>query len=330
MEAVFTECVDEFKSAGGTVLLSSHILAEVEGLCDRVSIIRNGRTVETGTLAELRHLTRTSIRAELASPPTGLDALPRRARPRRSRTTGSRFEVDTDAPRRGPAGARRPRASARLTSQPPTLEELFLRHYGDEVAARMTGALTGTGHPAAHVRPAGPVDGPVVHPRGDRPLLVAGGERRRPLHDAGGVRPGRRQHGGQRGLHRDDRPGARPEHDRRPGDLAVDRVRRDPDRADGDVPGRPAHPRRGGVRPRRAAPLGRGRPPGSDDRGAAADRGGQRLVGALRDRQPDRLRPGHGGRASPWAWASGSAGWPSARWRCWPPSSPPRPAPCTA
>ena len=62
--------------SGRTVLLSSHILAEVEALCDRVSIIRAGRTVESGTLAELRHLTRTSIMAELAKPPAGLDDLP--------------------------------------------------------------------------------------------------------------------------------------------------------------------------------------------------------------------------------------------------------------
>src|SRR5918992_5124598 len=66
MEAVFQDCVREVKHEGRTVLLSSHILAEVEALCDRVSIIRLGRTVETGTLAELRHLTRTSIAAELA------------------------------------------------------------------------------------------------------------------------------------------------------------------------------------------------------------------------------------------------------------------------
>ena len=75
MESVFEDCVDEFKDEGHTVLLSSHILAEVERLCDRVSIIRAGRTVESGTLAELRHLTRTSVSAELARTPTGLEQL---------------------------------------------------------------------------------------------------------------------------------------------------------------------------------------------------------------------------------------------------------------
>jgi ABC-2 type transport system ATP-binding protein len=134
MEAVFTACVDEFKNAGGSVLLSSHILAEVERLCDRVSIIRNGRNVESGTLADLRHLTRTSIRAELARRPHGLDSL-HGVHDLVSEDHRVTFEVDTDrldeAMRAlGDFGIRS------LTSQPPTLEELFLRHYGDEVTAR--------------------------------------------------------------------------------------------------------------------------------------------------------------------------------------------------
>jgi ABC-2 type transport system ATP-binding protein len=61
MEDAFRQCIEDERRAGRTVLLSSHILAEVEVLCDRVSIIRSGRTVETGTLAQLRHLTRTSV-----------------------------------------------------------------------------------------------------------------------------------------------------------------------------------------------------------------------------------------------------------------------------
>jgi len=133
MEAVFTECIDDFKDEGRSVLLSSHILAEVERLCDRVSIIRSGHAVESGTLADLRHLTRTSVSAEVASPATGLDNL-----------TGVhdlvveghrvRFEVDTvDLGAAIDAVARL--GIRTLTSQPPTLEELFLRHYGDDVAA---------------------------------------------------------------------------------------------------------------------------------------------------------------------------------------------------
>ena len=130
MEAAFQACVDEFRDQGGTVLLSSHILAEVERLCDRVSIIREGRAVENGTLAELRHLTRTSIRAELprprrAWPPT------RRARPggrgQPGRLRGRNPALGRVAGQLAPSGIRT------LTSQPPTLEELFLRHYGDDV-----------------------------------------------------------------------------------------------------------------------------------------------------------------------------------------------------
>ncbi|MFI6470822.1 ATP-binding cassette domain-containing protein [Streptomyces sp. NPDC050516] len=137
MEEVFQECVEEERDRGRTVLLSSHILSEVESLCDRVSIIRRGRTVETGSLAELRHLTRTSVTAELAGAPDGLAHLPgvydldvvgRRVK----------LQVDTD---KLDAVLRTLTASGvrSLISTPPTLEELFLRHYTgaeEEVVAR--------------------------------------------------------------------------------------------------------------------------------------------------------------------------------------------------
>jgi ABC-2 type transport system ATP-binding protein len=131
MEAVFQDTIREMTDDGRTVLLSSHILAEVEALCDRVSIIRAGRTVERGTLSELRHLTRTSIAVETDRPVTGLDALPGVHDPV-VEGTRARFDVDTaqlDGMVRhlGEFGVRS------LTSQPPTLEELFLRHYGDEI-----------------------------------------------------------------------------------------------------------------------------------------------------------------------------------------------------
>ena len=131
MEAVFQECIDEFKDEGRTVLLSSHILAEVERLCDRVSIIRAGRTVETGTLAELRHLTRTSVVCRARDAAYRAGPARRCARPRRRGKPG-RLRGRHRAARRGARGAGQLRASARSTSQPPTLEELFLRHYGDE------------------------------------------------------------------------------------------------------------------------------------------------------------------------------------------------------
>jgi ABC-2 type transport system ATP-binding protein len=133
MEEVFRQVITEERAREGrTVLLSSHILSEVEALCDRVSIIRNGRTVETGSLAELRHLTRTSISAELASPPNGLTNLPG---VHDLEVVGShvRFEVDA---RELDAALRQLTTSGvrSLVSQPPTLEELFLRHYQIEEA----------------------------------------------------------------------------------------------------------------------------------------------------------------------------------------------------
>jgi ABC-2 type transport system ATP-binding protein len=133
MESVFRDCIEEVRHAGRTVLLSSHILAEVEALCDRVTIIRAGRTVETGTLVELRHLTRTSIAVETVDPPAGLAAL-EGIHDLQVDDHRARFDVDTSQI----DGAVRhlTRFGIRsLTSQPPTLEELFLRHYGDEIAA---------------------------------------------------------------------------------------------------------------------------------------------------------------------------------------------------
>jgi ABC-2 type transport system ATP-binding protein len=133
MESVFTEYVEQFRAGGGTVLLSSHILAEVERLCDRVSIIRSGRRVETGTLADLRHLTRTSVVAELARPVTGLAELPG---VHDLDVQGERAIFEVDTVRIDEAVGLLHRAGIRsLTATPPTLEELFLRHYGDEIPA---------------------------------------------------------------------------------------------------------------------------------------------------------------------------------------------------
>lgn len=127
MEEVFQRCVVEARDRGRTVLLSSHILSEVESLCDRVSIIRQGRTVETGSLAGMRHLTRTNITAELADSPDGLARLPG-VHDLDVRGRHVSLQVDTDQldavlKSLSTAGVRS------LTSTPPTLEELFLRHY---------------------------------------------------------------------------------------------------------------------------------------------------------------------------------------------------------
>jgi len=133
MEEVFRQCIEEERQRDRTVLLSSHILSEVEALCDRVSIIRRGKVVETGTLADLRHLTRTSIQAELSAAPNGLASLPG---VHSLDVEGNRVhcEVDTaqlDAVMRQLAAS----GIKSLVAQPPTLEELFLRHYEDDAVA---------------------------------------------------------------------------------------------------------------------------------------------------------------------------------------------------
>ncbi|MFF1610881.1 ATP-binding cassette domain-containing protein [Amycolatopsis sp. NPDC058278] len=134
MEATFQYAIQEEREQGRTVLLSSHILAEVEALCDKVSIIRNGRTVESGTLAELRHLTRTSITAELAGPPNGLTKL---ANIHDLKVEGNRVRFDVETRSLDEALRRLTEVGVRsLVSQPPTLEELFLRHYTTEASAK--------------------------------------------------------------------------------------------------------------------------------------------------------------------------------------------------
>jgi ABC-2 type transport system ATP-binding protein len=130
MEAVFRGCVEEEKKSGRTVLLSSHILSEVEALCDRVTIIRDGKAVDSGTLSDLRHLSRTSISAELARTPVGLAGLPGvhdlRVEGNRLRCQVDSSGLDSLLAHLTPLGVRS------LISQPPTLEDLFLRHYETE------------------------------------------------------------------------------------------------------------------------------------------------------------------------------------------------------
>ncbi|WP_225730345.1 MULTISPECIES: ABC transporter ATP-binding protein [unclassified Nocardia] len=146
MEQVFRECVKEAQDRGTTVLLSSHILSEVEVLCDRVTIIREGRTVESGSLSDMRHLSRTNITAELIGDPGDLARIPGVEDIERDGST-VRCQVDGEHLGQlirvlGDAGVRN------LTSAPPTLEELFLRHYHidrDGDGTRSAAATSATG-----------------------------------------------------------------------------------------------------------------------------------------------------------------------------------------
>jgi ABC-2 type transport system ATP-binding protein len=130
MEAAFRGCVEEERKSGRTVLLSSHILSEVEALCDRVTIIRDGKAVESGTLSDLRHLSRTSVSAELARTPVGLEELTGvhdlHVEDHRVRCQVDASGLDGLLEHLTPFGVRS------LLSQPPTLEDLFLRHYETE------------------------------------------------------------------------------------------------------------------------------------------------------------------------------------------------------
>jgi ABC-2 type transport system ATP-binding protein len=133
MELTFQECIFEAKKQGKTVFLSSHILAEVEALCDRVGIIRQGKIVESGTLEELRHLTRTTVTVELVKPMNltllqGVYDV--------SQKEGKwRFSVDANA-METVMNVLAPMGIKFLTAEPPTLEELFIRHYGDKLGGK--------------------------------------------------------------------------------------------------------------------------------------------------------------------------------------------------
>jgi len=131
MEAQFREYINEVRDDGRTVLLSSHTLSEVEALCDRVTIIRDGVVVESGTMAELRHLALTTVSADLTTVPDGLAEIPG---VHDVVVQGNRISASVEA-----SGMAALMASlsaggvTSVTSQPPTLEELFLRHYRSDL-----------------------------------------------------------------------------------------------------------------------------------------------------------------------------------------------------
>jgi ABC-2 type transport system ATP-binding protein len=127
MEQTFRRCIEEAKPAGQTVFLSSHILSEVEALCDRVAILRAGELLEIGTLAELRHLAALSVEATFEGAPPDLHAVP----------GVSAVEIEGQRLRCQVAGSIEPllrvlstAGVSELLSARPSLEELFLAHYG--------------------------------------------------------------------------------------------------------------------------------------------------------------------------------------------------------
>lgn len=132
MEQTFRVCIGEARDRGQTVFLSSHIMSEVEALCDRVAILRSGELVEIGTLAEMRHLTALSIDAEFDTTPPDLSRVP----------GVESVQVDGNRVRCQVTGSVEPLLSAlasagvhHLLSREPSLEELFLAHYGSASAA---------------------------------------------------------------------------------------------------------------------------------------------------------------------------------------------------
>ncbi|WP_332628675.1 ABC transporter ATP-binding protein [Halalkalibacter flavus] len=127
MEKVFQDCVMEAKRAGKSVLLSSHILSEVERLCDRVGIIRQGEIIETGTLQEMRHLTRTNLLIETKLPITGLYEVKGVHNFQEKEQTLS-FQVDSEYLDEVMKYVTQ-YGLIKLESSPPTLEDLFMRHY---------------------------------------------------------------------------------------------------------------------------------------------------------------------------------------------------------
>ncbi len=149
MEDGFRRCVRELRDEGRSVLLSSHILSEAEALSDRISIIRAGQVVETGTLDQLRHLTRTSVTADVAVVPSGLAMLPG---VHAVEVTDHRVTAQVEPSGLAPLLKSLTAAGLyTLTSHPPSLEELFLRHYGvTEEGARVADAV-GSAEQAGHV-----------------------------------------------------------------------------------------------------------------------------------------------------------------------------------
>ena len=139
MEAVFQDVVQELRAAGRSILLSSHILSEVEALCDRVTIIRAGRAAETGTFDELRHLTRTSVVVETARP---LGSVTTWSGVHDARVQDGHAQFSVDPGELNHVLEHLVELDVRsMVTSPPTLEELFMRHYGEDIAVPARNAV---------------------------------------------------------------------------------------------------------------------------------------------------------------------------------------------
>jgi ABC-2 type transport system ATP-binding protein len=129
MEQVFRRCIDEARERGTTVLLSSHILSEVEVLCDRVTILRSGRTVQSGSLSDLRRQTRTEVSAEVSSTPSALEGIPG---VHGLQVDGHHVSCSVEPDALAPLLDCLQKLGIRsLTSSPPSLERLFMDYYGE-------------------------------------------------------------------------------------------------------------------------------------------------------------------------------------------------------
>jgi len=146
MEDSFRRCARELRDQGRTILLSSHILSEAEALSDRISIIRAGKVAETGRLEQLRHLTRTSVTADVTAVPQGLELL---TGVHDLVVAGHRVSAQVEPSGLAPLMQALTAAGLlTLTSSPPTLEDLFLRHYGPVTGEAPTGeTAAGGGRP---------------------------------------------------------------------------------------------------------------------------------------------------------------------------------------
>ncbi|MBN2796318.1 MAG: ABC transporter ATP-binding protein [Clostridia bacterium] len=132
MERVFQECIMDLKAEGKSIFLSSHILSEVEQLCDRISIIKNGKIIETGSMKELRHLTRSLVSVKTKLPLEQIDQL---EGVKDVRLEDGVYQFQVDAKQIGEVMTYLANHQIEyIENMPPTLEDLFMHHYGKEEA----------------------------------------------------------------------------------------------------------------------------------------------------------------------------------------------------